>query len=175
MFRKIDPDEWASAFSEIRNESDRAAGLVAASILEATLARCIEHRLLPMSGTHYEALFGDRGPLATFSSKIDLGFSLGLYGLEAKNDLHKIRSVRNQFAHYFARDFSHPKVIEICKHITEYNPNPRVDAMLREFMPEHEPHINMRWRFMFAVGTLYQGITQEGRIVKPPDPPTVLK
>jgi hypothetical protein len=44
-------------------------------------------------------LFRGSGPLGNFGAKIDLGFLMGLYGREKRDDLHTIREIRNAFAH----------------------------------------------------------------------------
>jgi hypothetical protein len=55
------------------------------------------------------------GPLSSFSAKIDLGVLLGLYPEEVRRDLHRLRDVRNQFAHeQEPRNFCYPKISEIC-------------------------------------------------------------
>jgi hypothetical protein len=175
MSNKFDQTEWNFAVEEIKNEGDRAAGIVAGSILETVVEAAITYRLLPMSNTHFDTLFGDRGPLGTFSAKIDMAFSLGLFGAVAKSDLHKIRAIRNQFAHKFARDFGHPKVAEICSTITEYSPDFNTDELVKEHFPDpHSTKIVMRWRFMLAVAHIHGGIVREGRIVRFPNKPTHL-
>jgi hypothetical protein len=62
-----------------------------------------------------KGLFGTMGPLSSFSAKIDLGVLLGLYPEEVRGDLHRLREVRNQFAHEAApRDFATPKIADHC-------------------------------------------------------------
>ncbi len=80
-----------------RNESDRAAAILAASFLDNTLrqvllAYMVDH---PRINDLFE---GDR-PLATFSSRISLAFGLGLVTSDRHTDLSLIRKIRNHFAH----------------------------------------------------------------------------
>ncbi len=52
-----------------------------------------------------KALFESAGPLATFSSRIDLAFVTGLLSKESHRLLHLVRKIRNDFAHQH-RDMS---------------------------------------------------------------------
>lgn len=71
---------------------------MAASYFEYLLEHLLGGKLVQDKSTH-EKIFGSNGGLSTFSSKIDMAYALGLLGKEAKSDLHKIRKMRNAFAH----------------------------------------------------------------------------
>lgn len=115
--------------SEIRGQSDRAAGIVASAFLEDELANAIQSRLYTNSDVK-EALFnGEEAPFGDFSGKINVGFALGLYSNQTRKDLHLIRKIRNRFAHHSApSSFDDPlKVAEWCDAmtvLTRYNKNP---------------------------------------------------
>jgi hypothetical protein len=54
-------------------------------------------------------LFSGHGPLSTFSAKIDMAYALSLIEQDTWSKLHKVRDVRNTFAHADAHiDFDHP-------------------------------------------------------------------
>jgi DNA-binding MltR family transcriptional regulator len=175
MAKKFNEGDWEKSFEEIKSESDRAAVIVSSALLENALERSIISRLIPMSNTHRDLLFEDPGPISTFSAKIKLGFSLGLYGHTAKSDLNKIRAIRNQFAHQLARDFAHEEVAKLCESMTHYNPDPHVDVLVKTHISEpHAAKIVMRWKYMFAIMHLMDGIIKEGQLTQSPPLPVHL-
>lgn len=81
---------------------DRAMVLLCVSLLEQAL----EEALLTQFLCAYDAppgrdrLFGgDGGAVSTFAGKITLGHALGLYGSYLRDDLDRLRRIRNVFAH----------------------------------------------------------------------------
>jgi hypothetical protein len=113
-------DDLGKAFTELNAESsDRAIAIVGGALIEDATEDAIVSRLLPMSKAHRDALFhSDSG--YTFASKIDLGLSLGLYGNRAKLDMHRIKKIRNEFAHNIDRDFSHDLIVKSCHQLRYY-------------------------------------------------------
>jgi DNA-binding MltR family transcriptional regulator len=103
---------------ELEQQTDRGAAIIGGALVESLLRQSIESRLRVKTALEKrtaKGLFGTMGPLSSFSAKIELGVLLGLYPEEVRADLHRIRDVRNQFAHeQEPRDFSHPKISEIC-------------------------------------------------------------
>ena len=98
--------------------SDSAAVISMVALFEDILGDAIRNHLVALSKTQDADLFGDRGPLATFSSKIDVGYALGLYGKETKAKLHLIRKIRNIFAHrHGAQTFDHKDVRRLCNNL----------------------------------------------------------
>jgi hypothetical protein len=162
------------AIDEIQGSPDRAAAIVATAILETILEEGIVDRLLPMSNKHRDALFGGEASFATFSAKINLGLSLGLYGGKAKSDLNLIRKIRNEFAHHANRSFGHPEISKSCALITNYRTEPEPEPITPEVAAFHAkfPGINLRSRFLYATSAIGHGILQEtignGRV--PPNP-----
>ena len=56
-----------------------------------------------------------RGPMSSLYATIELGYAMGLYRQAIREDLHKIREVRNAFAH--ARKpigFRDPEIMKVC-------------------------------------------------------------
>lgn len=162
------------AIDEIQDSPDRAAAIVAAAILESTLEEGIVNRLLPMSNSHRATLFGGEASFATFSAKINLGLSLGLYGNKTRSDLNLIRKIRNEFAHYANRSFAHPEISKHCALITEYRTEPEPEPVAPEVSAFYAkfPRIELRWRFLYATSAIGLGILREtidnGRV--PPNP-----
>lgn len=92
-------DELAGGMRELEEQTDRGLAIIATALLEHHLAVAIEARLLPLSSKLKDNLFGSRGTLSGFQSKIDMGFALGLYTKDAHRELDTIRKIRNRFAH----------------------------------------------------------------------------
>jgi hypothetical protein len=82
--------------SELYNGPDRGAAVVLGSLVERALEKLLRDKMRP-DGT--SSLFKYGGPLADFSSRIQIGYALQLFGPETRKDLNIIRHLRNQFAH----------------------------------------------------------------------------
>jgi DNA-binding MltR family transcriptional regulator len=89
-------DSQMTLFPAMRQETDRAAGVLAAAYLERYLADLFRVRLRKDVD---ESMFQYRGPLGDFSGKINLAHALGWISSDVKNDLHVLRDIRNDFAH----------------------------------------------------------------------------
>ena len=58
-----------------------------------------------------DRMFSGHGPLSTFSAKIDMAYAFDLIQKDTWSKLHKVREVRNTFAHADAHiDFDHPSI-----------------------------------------------------------------
>lgn len=89
-------------FMDFRNslmqESDRGSVLMAAAFIEDKISLLLESYFIN-NATVCKRLLKGNGALATFSSKIDLAFLLGLIPENIFYDLHLLRRIRNNFAH----------------------------------------------------------------------------
>jgi len=76
------------------------------------LAVLITTRLRPLSVEEHRELFDrDGAPLGTFYDKIEIGYALRLFDKEVRDELHRIRRIRNAFAHHLSvRTFSSPQL-----------------------------------------------------------------
>lgn len=91
-------EEFKNFRHSLNEESDRGCALMAAAFIEEKLGEllqlfCVDNKKI------YERLFENNGALATFSSKIDLAFLLGLIPKNIFDDLQLLRKIRNDFAH----------------------------------------------------------------------------
>jgi hypothetical protein len=87
------------AIDEIEaTDSDRAAAIVAAAFLEDQLTTAIQSRM-HRDKKIFERMCQSGGALGNFSTKIDIGFMIGIYRKEILQELHTIRRIRNEFAH----------------------------------------------------------------------------
>ena len=171
-------EEYDRAMKELKDSNDRTTAIVAATLLEAQLEAALMRRLLPMSNAHRDALFRDEYAY-TFASKIDLGLSLGLYEQKTKTDCHRIKQIRNQFAHNLDRDFGHPKVSKACQDLTNYDTTTPLSPEAMERLEDAARAIvqarEWRWRYVFAVIHIYTGLFKETETIYLPPRPTVLK
>lgn len=95
-------DENFEALIEFRNqldsETDRGCALMAGSFLDYELERLLREKLVG-GKKHLDSLFDYSGPLGTFSSKINISYSLGFICKTSFSDLNLIRKIRNDFGH----------------------------------------------------------------------------
>jgi hypothetical protein len=121
-------NNYLPIFQEMEHADDRTAAIVAASLVENNLVLVIRKRLRDdLEDVEVKRLFDNRGAvMSTFADKIDMGFALNLYDALVRDDLDRIREIRNQFAHHleirnqFAhhleiRNFDHPDVAGKCE------------------------------------------------------------
>lgn len=93
--------QWSHEFlmSEFKKESDRASVILVASLIDESLTTVLRSKLIPVPSATDDLFDGATAPLATFSSKIDMSFRLGLISSRLCRDIHIIRKIRNSFAH----------------------------------------------------------------------------
>lgn len=109
-------DDFLDALGEIENCNDRAAGIVAATFVEDAVRWAIGGYLISALTNREEAeLFNYEAPLSTFNAKIIIAHALGIFGNVARDDLVKLKNIRNAFAHA-ARPvlFTTPEVAQEC-------------------------------------------------------------
>lgn len=91
---------WLEAIhTEFERESDRAAAIVVAAMLDEALKLLLRKRLAAPVAQDRSILDGPNASLNSFSIRIDAGFQLGLLSRYLARDLHLIRKIRNEFAH----------------------------------------------------------------------------
>jgi DNA-binding MltR family transcriptional regulator len=93
-------------------ESDRSIAIVGASLVEAVL----EHALAAKFVSHRYVKRLLAGPLGRFSVKIDVALAIGLIEEEIWEELHRIRKIRNEFAHHVRlRSFNDKTIRPLCE------------------------------------------------------------
>jgi DNA-binding MltR family transcriptional regulator len=90
--------EFQDFRTSLLSESDRGSVLMAAAFIEDKITQLLETYMINDT-TIQKKIFGGNGALATFSSKIDISFLLGLIPKNIYNDLGVLRKLRNDFAH----------------------------------------------------------------------------
>lgn len=107
--------EFIDFRTSLIQESDRGSVLMAAAFIEDKLGCLLESFFIENEKVCTQLLNGN-GALATFSSKIDLTFLLGLIPKNIYNDLHILRKIRNDFAHTASKlSFETPSIKDRTK------------------------------------------------------------
>jgi len=101
LTEQMDHDAFAKFVGEFKEETDRAAVILAAAKLDVLLYQLFRKVLVPIPVPQDELLDQDR-PLSSFGAKINLCHRLGLIDAEFAQALHMIRKIRNEFAHELA-------------------------------------------------------------------------
>ncbi|MFT3673491.1 hypothetical protein [Aestuariivirga sp.] len=167
-------DDEAAAFKDLSSASDRAAAIVAASLLEDRLEMALRLRMIDDDKVAAE-LFRSSGPLGSFASKIALGYLLKMYSDAARRDLVCIKDISNQFAHHLdIRDFQSQSIKNktqnlrlVEKHVFPYGTNPEEapkDVGIKMFEQNlTEQLADPRRRYLLAVSFFVSGLTPIGR------------
>lgn len=84
----------------MRASPDRECAILAANILENSLAVAIARRLRGLSTADHNLIFkGESSVLGRFHAKIQMGYALNIYGKTEYDEMMVIKNVRNTFAH----------------------------------------------------------------------------
>ena len=146
--RHFDIRDWINSLVALRFGNDRDAAIVGTSMIDRGLEAAILREFVALSKRQIEAIFEGNGPLISLSAKIKIGYALGIFAEHARDDLEKIRKVRNAFAHSIQEvSFDTPEVRDICNSIS-------FPGQVKEI----EPRIDQDWeidthkgKFLMAV------------------------
>jgi hypothetical protein len=109
------PQEINKLFAYMKTDSARGAVASMSSLIEEALADAIKKRLVPLTDKEEANLFGNNGSLSTLSSRINMGYALGIFGAKARRDLNLLREIRNAFVHSIRHiEFDTPEVAQLC-------------------------------------------------------------
>jgi len=104
----------ANAILQLDKESDRAAAIIAASIVEIRLEEAIKTRLRKDEAAT-KKMFDPNRPLFDLGPKIDLAYLLSMLSAAAYADLKNFCTIRNHFAHRLdITDFSTSAIKDRC-------------------------------------------------------------
>ena len=107
----------AALEKEFDGASDRAAAIVAGAFIDEVLSDLLRTFFVDDTGND-RTIFEGTGPLATFSSKINIAYGLGLISASEHRIMHTVRSIRNDFAHELAPiSFEDQSIKARCKNI----------------------------------------------------------
>jgi DNA-binding MltR family transcriptional regulator len=103
------------------HSSDRTAAILGATIIENALRLALLACFRPEEKDHKGLFEGATGPLATFSSRIEIAYALRIFGPKTLSDLQCIKVIRNSFAHsLMTMDFTLVEIITVCDALTSY-------------------------------------------------------
>lgn len=109
--RRIGPNP----FEQVEFDSDRAAGIVAGSIVDTRLEHAIQSKLRDDRDI-MGRLFNANGALGAFGTKIDLAYLMGILSSDAYADLKILQKIRNDFAHNLElASFDEQSIRDRCK------------------------------------------------------------
>lgn len=114
----LNDDRWIEELNkEFAGQSDRAAAIVGATILDELLKVVLCDFLID-DKKKIKVLFGGYMPLSTFNSRIEICYCLGLIGQQEYDLLKIIKSVRNDFAHKISgTSFASGSIKDKCQNI----------------------------------------------------------
>jgi DNA-binding MltR family transcriptional regulator len=99
-------------------ETDRGAALAVRAYLEHRLGELLRAALVHNKKLEKE-LYGGNGPLAVFSARINVAYSIGLLSADEMRNLHLIRAIANAFAHEPGDiTFADPEVVSRCANLS---------------------------------------------------------
>lgn len=108
--RKVDLPDVALLIKELMAESDRAAVILAASLLDDLTANAVALRMVPQIAVDDMAtIFRSDGPLGSFSARLEVGNLFGAIENDTYLQLSTLREMRNACAHSKQKmDFADP-------------------------------------------------------------------
>jgi hypothetical protein len=98
-FGSVGESEGNKQLEEIFGESDRASVILLVTLIDDTLVYLLLGEMRRLRRADYKNLFEGRGPLATFSTRIDICHALKLVDDQTRDALHIMREMRNACAH----------------------------------------------------------------------------
>lgn len=135
----LEPSHELGVLENLKDESDRAVGIIAGSAVESALGHAIQNRLHDHPDV-ITSLFRPGGPLGAFSNKIDLGLLLGVYGKPTHRELITIKDIRNAFAHDLSiNSFAEQKITALCSNLSLVERHTKEDLAAKKGFPTGFP------------------------------------
>lgn len=106
-------DEEVNAIQSLYRDSDRAVGIVAASLVERRLESALLSVLKDDSDV-ISKLFRSSAPLGSFAAKIRLAYLMRIVSETLSKELEIMKDIRNRFAHDLTAAFDHPPIRDRC-------------------------------------------------------------
>ena len=114
-FGRLKPtlEEVEELFAEFNTiQSPIVAAILGQALVEIELDTLLRARFVRQDDDTWELLTDITGPLSSFYAKITAGYAFGTFDPVVRDGLHKIRLIRNAFAHSKVRlDFSNPLIL----------------------------------------------------------------
>jgi hypothetical protein len=121
---EFDVDKLAPFVDAIKRESETGQVLIFCSYLDDRIKHLLAlHMRHLKSKEDWNKLFGARGPLDTFSSRVLVAYHLGWISEHSKQQIDALRKVRNEFAHRaFEVTTSDPAIQRLLRQIDQSKP-----------------------------------------------------
>lgn len=87
MRKPVSSEDITEALKELQTDGPRGTAVLAAALLEDVLQLAILSKMRILKPDEEDRLFVGQGPLATLSTKIQIGYALSIYGPKTCHDL----------------------------------------------------------------------------------------
>lgn len=119
--RRNPNDLWRDISSPLaEHATDQTIALVFGAAVEQSLEIAIATHFV-LDEDSCRRMFNDpndMAPIATFATKISMGYALGIYEKHIRDELKLIKAIRNAFAHSAAEiDFSDDRIAKACNEL----------------------------------------------------------
>jgi len=116
--KKLDiKNDYNRACEFYRNESDRAAAILAASFLDDYLEQFLKEFMINDQKV-CNNLLNWPGPLSSFSTRRECAYAFGYINKETRNNIDDIAKIRNKFAHnYEVNSFNKHPISDLCQNL----------------------------------------------------------
>lgn len=113
---------YREIIDELHNASDRTLAIIGSALVENYLTDAIKRRLRQHANAANQ-LFQPTGAVGAFRSKVCLGFLMGIYEESIFDDLNRVATMRNDFAHKAEPlKFETPKIASQCSALSIVEP-----------------------------------------------------
>ncbi len=123
---------WEQVMEEMSDDSERAAAIVGAAILEEQLGKVLEKLIIDDEEAYNDLLKSGNisAPLSSFGARINASYAFAQINKDKRDALRKIAKIRNRFAHKVNKTFNDQDISDICKELPKLVDN--VDVMQTE-------------------------------------------
>lgn len=139
---KLSAEDYSAHLNELVAGNDRSSALVACAIVDAALILALRAEFRHLTDDEFKKMVYDpKGIISSFAERIDLAYSLGVFGNKAKGMLDCIRRIRNVFAHSLKPlGFDHPLIMNECAKL----PDTRLDkpGLIHNLSEQRERYIS---------------------------------
>ncbi|MCI5168123.1 MAG: hypothetical protein D3903_19055 [Candidatus Electrothrix sp. GM3_4] len=144
-----------AVYDVLNHDSDLACILIGTNFLDQILASLLENTFITSQVVH-NLLNPVSGAIGAFSVRSDLSYCLGLIDKPQYQDLIKIATIRNQFAHsYLSLSFGSPEIQNLCNDLTGWElyimEDQKDNLVPDEDLTEQQTRIAARNKFTLTV------------------------
>jgi DNA-binding MltR family transcriptional regulator len=113
---KSTKEDVQRALKELETDGPRGTVVLGHALIEDAVRSAIAHHMRPLNDGDFDQLFRGTSPLASLSAMTRVAYAFKIIGAKTKNDIDRLREVRNAFAHAQAiLTFESKEVLEQLK------------------------------------------------------------